>query len=176
MPKGTTSILAQNKKAFAEYEILEKIEAGIALSGAEVKSLRASHANLKGSFVEVVVHQKAHQKGSKGGKTANKNAPTAIAMEAYARNIHISPYKQAPQKDYNPTQKRKLLLHKKEILQLKNHLDTKGTTVIPLNFHLNHNRIKIEIGICRSKKKHDRRDELKKKAQNLEIRRTLKKY
>ncbi len=173
MPKGTTSILAQNKKAFAEYEILEKIEAGIALSGAEVKSLRASHANLKGSFVEVIAHQKSH---SKTHSKSDKNAQTSISFQAYARNIHISPYKQAPQKDYNPTQKRKLLLHKKEILNLKNHLDTKGITVIPLNFHLSHNRIKIEIGICRSKKKHDRRDELKKKAQNLEIRRTLKKY
>ena len=135
------------------YEILDKIEAGIVLSGAEVKSLRAHQVNLKGSFVEV----------------SEKN-------EAWTRNIHISPYKQAPQKDYNPTQKRKLLLHKTEIEKLKKELEAKGTTIIPLDFHLSHNRIKITIGLCQAKKKHDRRNELKKKAQNLEIRRTLKKY
>ena len=135
------------------YEILEKMEAGVVLTGAEVKALRASHANLKGAFVEV----------------SERN-------EAWTRNIHISPYKQAPQKDYNPTQKRKLLLHKTQIEKLKKELETKGITLIPLDFHLSHNRIKLTIGVCRAKKKHDRRDELKKKAQNLEIRRTLKRY
>ncbi|MFA5829879.1 MAG: SsrA-binding protein SmpB [Candidatus Gracilibacteria bacterium] len=169
MEKGKNSILAQNKKAFAEYEILEKFEAGIVLSGAEVKSVRASHANLKGSFVEVTAHHK-------NTKNINKNAPSAITLEALVRNVHISPYKQAPQLGYSPTQKRKLLLHHKEILKLKNHLDTKGTTIVPLDFHLSHNHIKMQLGICQSKKKHDRRNELKKKAQNLEISRALKKY
>lgn len=153
MNKNTATVLAQNKKAFADYEILEKIEAGIVLSGAEVKSVRGGHANLKGSFIEV------NQKN-----------------EAWTRNIHISPYKQAPQPDYDPTQKRKLLLHKIQILKLKTSLDTKGITIIPLDFHLSNNRIKLTIGIGRGKKKYDRREELKKKAQNLEIKRTLKRY
>lgn len=151
--KKPESTLAQNKKAFAEYEVLEKLEAGIVLSGAEVKSVRDSQINLKGSFVEV-----------------------SAAGEAWTRNIHISPYKQSPQKDYSPTQKRKLLLHKKEILNLLKNLETKGVTIIPLDFHLNRNRIKVTIGICRGKKKYDRREELKQKAQNLEIKRTLKRY
>ena len=145
--------LAQNKKAFADYEILEKIEAGIVLSGAEVKSARAGQVNLKGSYIDV--------------------DPDG---QAFTRNIHISPYKQAPNPDYNPTARRKLLLHKKEIIKLQTQLDTKGTTVVPLDLHLANNRIKMTIGICRGKKQYDRRQELKKKDQNLEIKRALKKY
>lgn len=145
-------ILSQNKKAYADYEVMEKLEAGIELSGPEVKSVRAGQSNLKGSYVEV------------------KNG------EAWAKNIHISPYKQAAnqQKEYEPARKRKLLFHKKEILQLETNLNEKGISAIPLDFHLSRNRIKLTIGVCRGKKKYDRRNELKKKAQNLEIRRTLK--
>lgn len=150
---SSPSLLAQNKKAFADYEILEKMEAGIVLSGPEVKSARAGQVNLKGSFVEV----------------SDKN-------ECWTRNIHISPYKQAAamQLDYSPTGKRKLLLHARQIEELKSRLDTEGVTVVPLDFHLSHNRIKVTIGICRGKKKYDRRNELKKKAQNLEISRAFK--
>ena len=145
--------LSQNRKAFADYEVLEKIEAGIVLTGAEVKSVRAAQVNLKGSFVEI-----------------------SPRLEAFVRGVHVSPYKMAPQEGYNPTRKRKLLLNKKEILQIKTHLDTKGFTVVPLDFHLTKNRIKLLIGVCRGKKKYDRREDLKKKAQNLEIKRTLKRY
>ena len=151
--KTDKSILAQNKKAFVDYEIFEKLEAGLVLTGAEVKSVRLSHVNLKGSFVEIT---------SSG--------------EAFVRNVHISPYKHATQKDYNPEHRRKLLLNKKEIENLDKELSTKGTTIVPLDLHLVHNRIKMTIGICRAKKKYDRREDLKKKAQNLEIRRALKKY
>lgn len=153
MKQSAGQILAQNKKAFADYEVLEKLEAGIVLTGPEVKSARAGQVNLKGSFVEVT-----------------------DKLETFTRNIHISPYKQATQTDYDPTQKRKLLLKRQEILALKNQLDTKGITVVPLDFHLSGNRIKVLIGICRGKKKYDRRAELKKKAQTLEIKRALKKY
>ena len=148
-------ILSKNKKAFADYEILEKFEAGIQLSGPEVKSIRNGNSNLKGSYVEI----------TKRG-------------EAFTRNIHISPYKHAAaqQTDYNPTRRRKLLLNKKEIDKIENALNEEGTTIIPLDFHLKNNRIKLEIGICRGKKKHDRRNELKKRSQNLEIRRSLKKF
>jgi SsrA-binding protein len=146
-----SNILAQNKKAFADFEILEKFEAGIVLTGPEVKSARASQINLKGTFIEI-----------------------SPQMEAWVRNIHISPYKQAAQADYNPTRKRKLLLNKNEIVTVKKNLETKGLTVIPLDFHLSGNHIKVTIGVCRSKKKYDRRAELKKKSQNLEIKRVLK--
>ena len=153
--KGQNPLLAQNKKAFVDYEILEKIEAGIILSGPEVKSARAGQVNLKGSFVEVTDR-----------------------LEAFTRNIHISPYKQAAsqQLGYDPTRRRKLLLNKKEILALKSRLDTEGMTCVPLDFHMSRNHIKITIGVCRGKKKYDRRAELKKKAQTLEIKRALKRY
>ena len=147
------SFLAQNKKAFAEYEVLEKLEAGIVLTGAEVKSVRLGHANLKGSFVEINDHG-----------------------EVFTRNMHISAYKQAPSPGYNPDQQRKLLLSRAQIIKLQKELDSKATTIIPLDLHLSHNYIKMTIGICASKKKWDRRNELKKKAQNLEINRALKRY
>lgn len=148
-----TSLLAQNKKAFVDYEILEKLEAGIILSGAEVKSVRAGHTNLKGSYIDI-----------------------SDRDEAWTHGIHISAYKHAPQPVYDPLQPRKLLLHKEEIVRLQSELETKGTTLVPLDFHLSHNRIKLTLAICRGKKKYDRRQELKKKAQNLEIRRALRKY
>lgn len=151
--KTGSNILAQHKKAFADFEILEKIETGIQLSGPEVKSVRKGNANLKGSHVEIT-----------------KNG------EPFARNIHVSPYKPAAgqQTDYNPTRRRKLLLHKKEISRLEKQLNTSGITIVPLDFHLRNNRIKVTIGICRGKKKHDRREELKKRSQDLDIRRALK--
>jgi len=154
MPPKSTSILSQNKKAYAEFEVLEKIEAGIELTGPEVKSIRASQANLKGSYIEV-------EKG-----------------QAYTKNIHVSAYKQASQQQlaYDPLRRRRLLLHKLEIAKIDEKISEKGITVIPLDFHLSHNRIKMLIGICRGKKKHDRRNELKKKAQDLEVRRSLKQY
>ena len=151
--KTSSNILASNKKAFHDFEILEKIEAGIVLSGAEVKSIRASQTNLKGAYLEV---------------SANN--------EVFARNIHISPYKFADQKDYSPVKKRKLLLNQKEISLIREKLEEAGATVIPLDFHIANNRIKLLVGICRGKKKHDKRQDLKKKAQSLEIKRALKKY
>lgn len=144
--------MAQNKKAYADYEVIEKYTAGIELTGAEVKSIRASQTNLKGSYVEI------------------KNG------EAFTKKIHISPYKHASnqQTQYDPTRNRKLLLHKKEINKLETALSEKGISIIPLNFHISNNRIKLTIGICRGKKKYDRRNELKKRAQNIEIQRSLK--
>ncbi len=147
------SFLAQNKKAFVDYEIKEKLEAGIVLTGAEVKSVRLGHASLKGSFVEI----------------SEKN-------EAFVRNLYISPYKQAAIKDYLPERKRKLLLKQKEIIDLGSQLKTKSIIVIALDLHLSRNRIKVTLGLCKAKKKYDRREDLKKKAQNLEIDRALKKY
>jgi SsrA-binding protein len=151
--KSESNILASNKKAYHDFEILEKIEAGIVLSGAEVKSVRANQANLKGAYLEV-----------------------SAGNEVFVRNIHISPYKFAEQKDYSPVRKRKLLLNQKEIGLIREKLEEAGATVIPLDFHIKNNRIKLLVGICRGKKKHDKREELKKKSQEIEIKRALKKY
>lgn len=153
--KKDSSTLSKNKKALVDYEVLDTYEAGIQLSGPEVKSVRGGHANLKGSHISITPKH-----------------------EIFALKIHISPYKPAAgqQADYNPTRKRKLLLHKKEIVKLEKELNTEGITLIPLDFHLSHNRIKLTVGVCRGKKKYDRRAEIKKKDQNLDIKRALKKH
>lgn len=144
--------IAQNKKAYHDYEILEKFTAGMVLRGHEVKSLRSGQCNLKGSYVTI------------------KND------EAWTQNVHISLYKQASIQDYNPTRPRKLLLSKKEIEKISSQEAQKGITIVPLDIFLKNNLIKMTIGICRGKKLHDKRDDLKKKAQQKEINQTLKKY
>jgi len=143
-------LISKNKKAFHDYEILDKIEAGIVLTGPEVKSLRDKRVNLKGSFVSTWNGQ------------------------AFVEGMHISPYKFAPDTRYDPHNKRKLLLHKKEILKLEATLNEKGSTAVPLEIYFKGSIIKLLIGICRGKKQYDKREELKKKAQNLDIARELK--
>ncbi|MBD3270422.1 SsrA-binding protein SmpB [Candidatus Peregrinibacteria bacterium] len=147
-------ISVKNKQAFHNYEVLEKYEAGINLTGGEVKSIRAGNVNIKPGYA-----------GVENG-------------EVILKNIHISPYKPAAdaQKNYEPERPRKLLLHKKEIELLERSLNTQGTTLIPLGLHQKKGKIKVSLGICRGKKHHDKRQDLKKKAQDLEIKRTLKKY
>ncbi len=148
-------ILSSNKKAFVDYHISEKIECGVVLTGPEVKSVRLGQVNLKGSYIEI-----------------------SEKWEVWMKNVHISPYKQATTllKDYNPTAKRKLLLNHKEIIKLFNELKKKGITAIPLDFHTNRNLIKVTIGLGQGKKQHDKRDDLKKKAAQLEMKRAVKKY
>jgi len=144
-------LIAKNKKAFHDYEILESLEAGIVLTGPEVKSLREKKVNLKGSFVSVWQGQ------------------------VYAENVHISPYKFSPDAaTYNPIRKRKLLLHGKEITAIGTKLNEKGITAIPLEIYFKQSLVKISVGLCRGRKLHDKRALLKKKDQNMEIARALK--
>ena len=150
--KPARKSLSKNKKAFHDYEILEKFEAGIVLNGDEVKSIRASQANLKGSFVDV------------------------WEDEAYMNEAHISRYKNSSRKTNEPTRKRKLLLKKRETLKIANAVNEKGIAVIPLELYLKGGLIKLELGIGRGKKLHDKRDTLKRRAQDIEINRQLKKY
>lgn len=143
--------LAKHRKAFADFEILEKYEAGLKLAGSEVKSIRAGRANLKGSFIDT---------DSKG--------------EMWVNEMHVSPYKFAHDRSLNPTRKRKVILHKREIEKIEKAINQKGVTCIPLELYLKGGLIKMKIALVRGKKKHDRRHELKKKAQNLEVARALK--
>lgn len=143
---------AKNKKAFATYDILEKIEAGIILTGGEVKAIRTGRINLKGGFVDV------------HGSTP------------WLNSVHIGRYQYDSSKELDPFRKRKLILHKKQILDLEMKVKTGGITAIPLEIYNKKGLIKILIGVCRGKKFYDRREELKKKSQQLEIRRSLKKY
>ncbi len=146
-----STFYAKNKKAYAFYDILEKIEAGIQLTGGEVKSVKATQVNLKGSHVDL----------------ANK--------AAWLRNTHITNYK-FDHNPLDPARVRKLLLHKDELLKLEQQQSQKGITIIPLEMYGVKNMVKVLIGVCRGKKMHDRRDDLKKKAENLDIKRALKNY
>jgi len=145
------STLAKNKKAYFDYEILEKIEAGIVLEGFEVKSVKLGHISLKGSYVVIKDN------------------------EAYLLNTHISPYQPANMpKDYDPTRSRKLLLKRSEIAQLIGKSKSQGLTVLPLSVYTKKGKIKIEIGVGRGKKKHEKRQALKRRESDKEIRRALK--
>lgn len=143
---------AKNKKAYHDYEILETYEAGIALNGDEVKSIKNSQANLKGGFVD----------------TENE--------EAFLNEVHVSKYKNSARKTNEPTRKRKLILHKKEIIEIETATNQKGVTAIPLELYAKKGLIKVKIGICRGKKLYDKREALKKRSQEIEIKRQLKKY
>ena len=144
--------LTKNKKAFADYEILDTFEAGIQLVGPEVKSIRSRNINLKGSFIDI---------DDQG--------------EVWANEIHISPYKFARDQKLAPARKRKLLLHQKEIDKILKIINEQGITCVPLEVYLKGGLIKMKIGLVKGKKKYDRRAELKKKSQNLEVARALKK-
>lgn len=142
-------IVAQNKKALFDYEILKKFKAGILLTGAEVKSIRQSKVNLKGSYV-----------------TPDKNA-------MWIENMHVSPYQPNNQKDYNPTRKRKLLLKQKEIEELTKAFHDKGQTIIGLAIEIEGKFIKLEIAIGRGKKKYDKRETIKKRDLDREMRKKI---
>lgn len=142
--------LAINKKATFEYEILEKLEAGLMLTGAEVKSVRNGNIRLLGAYV------------------------TFHGTSANLLNAHISPYKYAQNEEYDPTVSRRLLLKQKEINYLRGKLSEKGLTIIPLSVYTKGNLIKIEIGVGRGKKTFDKRESVKKRDQKREIAKKLK--
>lgn len=145
-------LLAKNKKAYFDYEIVEKYETGIVLTGPEVKSIKEGHVQLKGSFVSVI-----------GGRVMTEN-------------MHVSPYRYAPREGYDPLRRRELLLKRKEIDYLAGLSNQKGFTLIPLEIILKKNLIKVILGICRGKKQHDKRDVLKRRAMTREIDQGLKKF
>lgn len=140
-----------NKKAHFDYEILERFEAGLVLAGYEVKAIRAGKANLQGAYV-VVRGGEAYLVGASIAYYQEKNAPT----------------------DYEPDRPRKLLLAKKELAELEAAEDQKGQTIIPLNFHTAGRRVKLEIGIARGKKQHDKRESIKKRDTDRDLKRELK--
>lgn len=145
-------IIAQNKKAFHDYSVLETIETGIVLTGDEVKSLRAGKCNLVGSFAV-----------PKDG-------------EIFVINMNISPYSHAYQKLSNEDiamRSRKLLLHRKEIDRLIGDISRKGITLVPLKIYFNKGTIKLEVGVCKHKKAHQRKEELKERDIQRQTRREL---
>ena len=131
--KGIKTV-AGNRKAFHDYFILERFEAGIALCGTEVKSIRAGGVNLKDSYCSI-----------------EKN-------EIFVHNMHISPYEKGNIYNRDPLRVRKLLMHKREILKLFSAVSQKGLTLIPLSLYFRDSKLKLELGLCRGKKLYDKRD------------------
>ena len=131
--KGTKQIAA-NRKAYHDYFVDDKYEAGISLVGTEVKSLRAGQVNLKDSYCTI------------------KND------EIFANGIHISPYEQGNIFNRDPRRTRKLLMHKREILKLFSLVSQKGYTLVPLSLYFKDSKVKVEVGLCRGKKLYDKRD------------------
>ena len=143
-------LLCQNKKAYHDYFIEETYEAGVALQGTEVKSLRLGKGNLKDSYVQV-------EEG-----------------EAFLHNTHISPYPYAHQFNHDPERVRKLLLHKREIRRLMGKTQERGYTVVPLKIYLKNAKIKVEIGLAKGKTQYDKREDLKKRSADREIEKVMK--
>jgi len=145
--------LALNKYALHDYTVLEKLSAGIVLSGPEVKSIRGGHINLKGSYI--TVHN----------------------GEVFLTNAHIGQYKQAgTHQNLDAYRSRKLLLQKKEIARLVGKLKEKGLTAVPLTIYTSRSRIKVDIAVARGKQQFEKRELLKKRAIDREIRTTLKRF
>lgn len=141
-------IFADNKRARFDYDIKENFNAGLVLSGAEVKSIKSGNVSLAGSYV-----------------TVSSNGASLV-------NCHIGPYKYAPNQNYNPTQSRKLLLNKKEIHQLMG--KEKGLTIIPLSIYLgNRGLVKMRVGLGKARKKTDKREYIKKRDDQKQMRALL---
>ena len=146
----TSRLIAQNKKAYHDYFIEETYQAGIALAGTEVKSLRLGKCSLKESFIRI-------ENGS-----------------AFIYNMHISPYEKGNIFNKDPLRPRKLLLHKKEIDKIFGKMKEKGNTVVPLQVYFNGSLVKVEVGLAKGKKLYDKRDDIAKKDQKREAQREFK--
>lgn len=140
-------VVATNRKARFEYFLLEHFEAGISLSGSEIKSIRAGQMSLAEAYVEI----------------------SADGHEAWLVNAHIAPYEQASRFNHDPLRPRRLLLHKKEIRQLWDEVRQKGVTIVPVQVYLKDGRAKLEIALARGKKLYDKRHEIAKRDVEREI-------
>ncbi|HUF81841.1 MAG TPA: SsrA-binding protein SmpB [Burkholderiales bacterium] len=142
--------IAENRKAMHDYHLLETFEAGIALQGTEVKSIREGRVNLRDSYARV-----------EGG-------------EIFLFNVHISPYGNRGYVDHEPTRKRKLLLHKQEIRKLIGKTVEKGMTLVPVRMYLKNGRIKVAISLAKGKQLHDKRETVKRREAERETRAAMK--
>jgi SsrA-binding protein len=143
-------LIAANRKAFHDYFILDKFEAGAVLLGTEVKSIREGRVNLKDSYALV-----------RGG-------------EMFLQNCHISPYSHGNRENHDPTRSRKLLLHAAEIRKLIGKTQEKGLTLIPLRVYLKRGKVKFELGVAKGKKQYDKRETERRKEADKEARAAMK--
>lgn len=153
MKQEGVKVIARNRRASHEYELLERFEAGLVLTGSEIKSIRI------------------------GGTVSLQEAYVLVKdREAWVVNMHISEYKQAAMEGHQPMRPRKLLLHRKEIIRIINDVQKRGYTVVPTQLHLSRGRAKLEIALARGKKLHDKRQSLRERDDEKRMERALKEY
>lgn len=143
-------VLATNRKAYHDYFVEEAYEAGIALTGTEIKSVRAGAVNLRDAYA------------------------TVREGELLLHNVHISPYEQGNRFNVDPYRTRKLLMHRKEINRLMGRVKEKGLTIVPLKMYLKKNRAKVEIALVKGKREYDKRESISKRDADREIARAIK--
>ncbi|HYS55969.1 MAG TPA: SsrA-binding protein SmpB [Thermoanaerobaculia bacterium] len=149
-PNADEKVIATNRKAFHDYFVLQKLEAGLALTGTEVKSLREGRVNLKDSYIDI----------DRG--------------EAFLVGAHISPYSHGNRENHDPERKRKLLLHRREIDRLFGQVVEKGLTIVPLRLYFKSGRVKAEIAVVRGKKLFDKRESEKRRELDREAEAAMK--
>ncbi len=147
--KPAVKIVAENRKAWHDYHVLERLEAGLVLTGTEIKSARQGKVQLRDSYADV------------------------IDGEAWLLNSHFSPYCHGNIWNHDPTKKRKLLLHRAEIDKLASKIREKGLTLIPLKMYLKNGRLKCELGVCKGKKLHDKREAEQARERDMEARKAI---
>ena len=152
MVKGQGNVVAQNKKASHDYTIVDTYEAGIVLTGTEIKSVRAARITLKDGFAQI------------------KNG------EAWLNNVHITPYEQGNIWNQDPDRTRKLLLKKREIEKLSNELKGTGMTLVPLKVYLKDGFAKVLLGLAKGKHDYDKRESIKRRELDRDIKRQIKNY
>jgi SsrA-binding protein len=150
MPERAERDLAVNRRAYHDYFVDEKYEAGVMLTGTEVKSVRNGRANLRDGFVRI------------------------DGNEAWLESVHISPYAQGNVMNQEPVRPRKLLLHRKEISSLIGKVKQKGYTMIPLRLYIARNRVKVEVGLARGKRQYDKRQAIAEREAKREIARAVR--
>ena len=150
MPKGEGNVVAQNKKVRHDYSIVDTIKAGIVLTGTEIKSVRAARIQLKDGYAQI------------------KNG------EAWLINVHIAPFEQGNIWNQDPDRTRKLLLKKKQITKLQNDLKGTGMTLVPLKVYLKNGFAKVLLGIAKGKHDYDKRESIKRREQERDIKRIIK--
>lgn len=150
MPKENTKTIAQNKKAFHDYFVIESMEAGIELCGTEVKSIRNGRVNLKDSWCSI------------------------DDGELYIKGMHISPYEQGNIFNRDPMRVRRLLMHKREIMRLFGTVKQDGYSLIPLSLYFKGSKVKIQLGLCKGKKLYDKREDMAARDAKRDMQRAIK--
>ena len=152
MAKENIRVLQKNKKAYFNYEVVEDFESGIALQGTEVKSIRLSRFSFGDSYVKIT--------------------PKGLVLVG----LHISTYKHGSLNNHEPERERRLLLHRQEIKRIKRKIDEKGMTLVPTLVYLKGNLVKVRISLCRGKQEHDKRNVIRERDMQREMRREMKNF